>query len=109
MNFECTRLLPGNHRLEALNELKQRWIALARKGGTMKKILLGSAAFVMISVGSAVAADMPVKAPPLPPPVMLWDAVYVGLEGGYGWKENHWNQTLTFGAIPLDNFKEAKT
>jgi outer membrane immunogenic protein len=70
----------------------------------MKKILLGSAAFVMISVGSAVAADMPVKAPPLPPPVMLWDAVYIGLEGGYGWKENHWTQTATFGAgvIPLD-------
>jgi outer membrane immunogenic protein len=70
----------------------------------MKKILLGSAALVIISVGSAVAADMPVKAPPLPPPVMLWDAVYVGLEGGFGWKENHWNQTATFGfgAIPLD-------
>jgi outer membrane immunogenic protein len=68
----------------------------------MKKILLGSAALVMISVGSAVAADMPVKAPPLPPPVMLWDAVYIGLEGGYGWGENKWGQTFSSFGIALD-------
>jgi outer membrane immunogenic protein len=69
----------------------------------MKKILLGSAALVMLSVGSAVAADMPVKAPPPPPPpVMLWDAVYIGVEGGYGWGENKWGQTFSNFGLGLD-------
>lgn len=37
----------------------------------------------------AMAADMPLKAPPLPPPVipqaLAWTGVYIGVNGGYAW------------------------
>jgi outer membrane immunogenic protein len=45
----------------------------------------------------AAAADMPLKAPPLPPApvVLLWDNVYIGLEGGYGQAHQSWDQNTT--------------
>jgi hypothetical protein len=46
----------------------------------------------------AAAADMPLKAPPLPPApvVLLWDNVYIGLEGGYGQAHQSWDQNTTY-------------
>jgi len=52
----------------------------------MRKLLLGSAALIAMSVasmgGPAVAADMPVKARPLPP-VYTWTGCYLGAFVGY--------------------------
>jgi outer membrane immunogenic protein len=50
----------------------------------MKKLLLGG--FVLaLTAGSAMAADMRVKAPPLAAPAFSWNGCYVGVEGGYAW------------------------
>jgi outer membrane immunogenic protein len=49
----------------------------------MKKLLLGS--FVALAMGgAAMAADMPLKAPP-PVAVFSWTGCYVGIEGGGAW------------------------
>jgi outer membrane immunogenic protein len=50
----------------------------------MKKLLLGS--FVALTMGgsAAIAADMPLKAPP-PPVVWSWTGCYIGIEGGGAW------------------------
>ena len=50
----------------------------------MKKILLGFAAIATLIGTPALAADMPLKAPPPPAPVMNWTGFYFGLEGGGG-------------------------
>src|SRR5215472_10286545 len=54
-------------------------------------LLAATAVGVVLSQG-ALAADILRKAPPpapLPPPIQDWSGVYVGLEGGYGWgKQN---------------------
>jgi outer membrane immunogenic protein len=59
------------------------------KGAVMKKYLLGSAAIIGLNmVGSALAADMPVKARPLPPApavVYNWTGCYIGGNVGGGW------------------------
>src|SRR5712691_5277617 len=52
-------------------------------GLAMKKILLGSVALIVMSV-PVLAADMPVKAVPLPP-AWSWTGCYVGLNVGYTW------------------------
>ena len=50
----------------------------------MKKLVLGSAIAAMIA-GPALAADMPVKAPPPPPVLYDWSGVYVGFNAGGMW------------------------
>ncbi len=53
----------------------------------MKKLLLGISALV-ISTAGASAADMAVKAQPLPPaPIMSWTGCYVGVNGGGAWSD----------------------
>jgi outer membrane immunogenic protein len=57
----------------------------------MKKLFLSSVAFAALTVGTALAADMPRKAPvyaPPPPPVLSWNGFYAGLNAGYGWGNN---------------------
>ncbi len=51
----------------------------------MKRILLS--ALLVASAVPALAADLPVKARPMPAPVVVWnwDGFYVGLNGGYSW------------------------
>jgi outer membrane immunogenic protein len=53
----------------------------------MKKLFLASIAFITLNVGiSALAADMPIKAPPVvraAPP--NWSGFYIGAHVGYGW------------------------
>ena len=59
----------------------------------MKRLFLASAAALVTlnAGGSALAADMPVKARPLPPPaVYSWTGCYGGGFVGYGWgKSQH--------------------
>ena len=51
----------------------------------MKRILLS--ALLVASAVPALAADLPVKARPMPAPVVVWnwDGFYIGLNGGYSW------------------------
>ncbi len=49
----------------------------------MKKHLLTSVALTALFGGSAMAADMPLKAPPPPPcPICNWDGFYIGVNAG---------------------------
>jgi len=58
----------------------------------VKTILLGVA--IALVAGTAFAADMPVKAPPMAPPPPTWTGTYIGINGGYGWAtSNHTNVT----------------
>ena len=52
----------------------------------MKKVMLGGVALITLGfVGAAVAADMPVKAPP-PVVVNTWTGFYIGVDvGGVQW------------------------
>ena len=55
----------------------------------MKKLFLASVALVALNAGSsALAADMPVKAPAPPSPVYSWSGCYGGGFVGYGWGES---------------------
>jgi|SRR5215468_6274523 len=49
----------------------------------MNRILVGSLAVAAMVAGPAMAADMPLKAPP-PVPVFSWTGCYIGIQGGYG-------------------------
>ena len=64
----------------------------------MKAVLLAGliAAF---GVGSAVAADMPLKAPPAPPPAWSWGGFYTGVHVGGGWGSTSFLDNAT-AAIP---------
>jgi outer membrane immunogenic protein len=58
------------------------------RGIVMKRLILGMAAFIAVSAGGpALAADMPVKARPLPPPVPVfsWTGFYFGGHVGGAW------------------------
>ena len=74
--------------------------------------LLAATAMALIASQGASAADMrmPVKAPaPLPPPVQDWSGVYVGLEGGYGWGKQNFDQALDpffLGKLSTESCKE---
>jgi outer membrane immunogenic protein len=70
-----------------------------RQGVVMNKLLLGSFALALTMGGSAaMAADMPLKAPP-PPPVFSWTGCYVGIEGGGAWGRSRHDNTFTGGGI----------
>jgi len=53
-------------------------------GRTMKKFVLGGL-IAVFAAGSAVAADMPLKAPPAPVTTPTWTGTYIGINGGYAW------------------------
>lgn len=64
----------------------------------MKKLLLGSAAVVaVLAAAPALAADMPVKAPPVAVAVQSWTGYYVGLNAGYTWSTGNVTATDVFG------------
>ena len=53
----------------------------------LRKILMASVATATIA-GSAMAADLPLRAPPppyIPPPILTWQGFYVGVNGGALW------------------------
>ena len=63
----------------------------------IKSLSLG-ATLVTILAGAAQAADMPLKAPPVPIAVYNWTGFYVGINGGYGFSARDedvvWNETF---------------
>src|SRR5689334_4971705 len=61
----------------------------------MKKILLSSVGLLGM-VSGALAADLPARAAPPAPyisavPVFTWTGFYVGVNAGYGWRNNNSN------------------
>jgi outer membrane immunogenic protein len=68
--------------------------------------LISAASFVAFT-HIASAADLyqpaPYKAPPPPPPVQDWSGIYVGIEGGYGWGHDRFDQAFDpfFGKTPV--------
>ena len=69
----------------------------------MKKFLLGSVGLAAMLAGPAMAADMPIKAPP-PPPVAYydWSGAYIGFNAGGVWNEV--NRTFKVGGAVNPNF-----
>lgn len=58
----------------------------------MKTFLIASAVGIALGAGSAMAADIPAKAP-APAPVANWTGCYVNGGAGYGmWKQNHYGE-----------------
>jgi outer membrane immunogenic protein len=51
----------------------------------MKKIVAWMGVATILCATSAIAADMPVKAPPAPAATFNWTGFYVGANAGYGW------------------------
>jgi len=62
----------------------------------MKKLLICAAAFSALSMTSAVAADMPVKAPVVAP--YSWTGWYAGVNAGYSWGKS--NTDVAFATFP---------
>jgi outer membrane immunogenic protein len=56
-------------------------------GRVMKKLMLATATAVCLAA-PAMAADIPLKAPPVVP-VFTWMGGYVGVNAGYGWANSH--------------------
>src|SRR5689334_40256 len=61
------------------------WTVDSVRGHLMKRILFGVAAIASTLGTSALAADLPLKAPPLPVAVYNWTGFYVGGNLGYSW------------------------
>ena len=61
-----------------------------------------ASAMLVGGIGSAYAADLPLKAPPPPvAPVMTWTGFYIGLNAGGAWDDNHSVNTL---GVPVQGF-----
>jgi outer membrane immunogenic protein len=56
----------------------------------MKRYLVLLSAISALMSVPASAADMPLKAPPIPAPVFSWTGPYIGAQGGYGWAQETW-------------------
>jgi outer membrane immunogenic protein len=63
----------------------------------MKKLVMCVAAAAALAAGPAMAADMPPPTYKAPPVVAAWTwaGFYLGGHGGYGWKENSFEDTLS--------------
>ena len=76
----------------------------------MNKLLIGSVALAAIAAGPAMAADMPLKAPPPMVSYYDWTGVYIGASIGGVWSEvnrNHYN--LPFAGFPATTFTSKGT
>ena len=52
----------------------------------MKRLVTATLGLVAFAAAPALAADLPVKAPPAPmAPVLNWTGFYIGVNGGYSW------------------------
>src|SRR6516165_8471889 len=68
--------------------------------GLMKKAFLAAIACFIPAWGAAFAADMPVKAPVMPPPVVInWTGAYIGINGGWAAVDS----TYSFTAVSVFN------
>jgi opacity protein-like surface antigen len=73
--------------------------------GTILKVqlLAGAAIAALIAAGPALAADLPLKAPPPVVAAWNWSGFYIGGHGGYGWGRNSQtdiNDPFFFGKFP---------
>ena len=77
---------------------------IRERGVQMKKLLLASAALMALSFGgSAVqAADMPVKAAPIP--VFSWSGCYVGVQVGAKWGKSQHVSTGDHNGVVVPGF-----
>jgi len=72
----------------------------------MKNIMVAGLALLALGVaGPAVAADLPVKAPALPPVVDLWSGGYIGGNVGYSW--GNWDNSTIGGFLVGGTFTSA--
>ena len=61
----------------------------------MKKFLLATSALVLLTAGSASAANLrPAYQPAPPPPVYSWTGLYWGVNVGYSWGQSKNDLTL---------------
>lgn len=68
----------------------------------MKRLLLASSVGFALASGSALAADMAVKAPLAPPPVYSWTGCYIDGGAGYGvGNQDHYAETFP-GLVALE-------
>jgi outer membrane immunogenic protein len=75
-------------------------------GNTMKSILLGTIGVVAIAA-PALAADLPVKAPPVyVPPMYNWSGFYIGADGGWGRSDNCWDVVSARGGFLPDGCRD---
>lgn len=77
----------------------------------MKKFWVGTVGLVALGLAdTAWAADMAVKAPPLPPaplPVIYnWSGFYIGANGGWGDSHSCWNFVTAAGAVFPDGCRD---
>jgi outer membrane immunogenic protein len=70
---------------------------------TMKKFLLGTFG-VVVMAAPALAADLPVKAPPpvYVAPLYNWSGFYIGGNGGWGASDNCWDVFTVVGATLIN-------
>ena len=69
---------------------------------TMQKFLLGTLGLVAMAA-PALAADLPVKAPPPPVnPLYNWSGFYIGGNGGWGQSDDCWNALTAAGVLLTD-------
>src|ERR1700676_3785659 len=77
---------------------------LIEVGAILKaQLLAGAAIAALIAAGPALAADLPLKAPPPVAAAWNWSGFYIGGHGGYGWGRNastDLNDPFFFGKIP---------
>ncbi len=68
----------------------------------MKKLLIGGAALAALFGTPALAADMPLKAPPPPPaPACTWCGFYIGVNAGYARSDD--NSVNSVGSLSFTN------
>jgi outer membrane immunogenic protein len=63
----------------------------------MRKLITAVAGLAGLVAGPALAAEMPLKAPPPPPPVWVWTGFYAGVNAGAHWGDDK----ITYRADPL--------
>ena len=66
----------------------------------MKNHLLRGVALPALLAGSALAADLPLKAPPPPVAVFSWTGFYVGLNAGGAWTRSEATTTASCAPVP---------
>jgi outer membrane immunogenic protein len=65
-------------------------------------VAAASAVLIASVLGTARAADLPMKAAPVPAPIYTWTGFYLGLNAGYGLAEDPFNQTLAEPGLVTD-------